>query len=181
MGMTIKADLVGLRALMDQLGDRAEEAARPASQAAADVFYKEAKRNVAALGRKTGNLERSIYQAFSADHSAPGRATYHVSWNARKAPHGGLVEFGHLQRYEYYQDEQGKVRPRVRPEMMGKPRPKSNGRNRAALDAYYVTLPTPKQVPARSFIRRAESAVPTAIQAATDVLLRYIQTGSNKP
>lgn len=178
MGMTINVDLSGLRAQMDALGDRAEEAARPAAQAAAQVLYEQVLRNVNAIGRKSGNLARSIYQVYSKDHSTQGDATYHVSWNAKKAPHGGLVEFGHLQRYEYYKDEQGRVRPRVRPEMMGKPRPKSNGRNRAALDAYYVTLPTPKQVPARSFVRSAQSAFPAAAKAAESVLVRYIMQGA---
>jgi hypothetical protein len=177
MGLSLNLNLAGLQAMAAELGEAADAAARPAAQAAAEVYYQEVKKNVAALGKRTGNLANSIYQAYSADNSAPGLATYHISWNARKAPHGQLVEYGHLQRYEYYKDEQGRVRPRVRPEMMGKPRPRSNGRNRAALDAYYVTLPTPKQVPAKSFIRRAESAAPRAIQAATDVLLRHLAQG----
>lgn len=177
MGVTMKLNLSGLQAMADQLGDAAEAAARPAAQAAAQVLYDETVKNVEQIKIVTGNLRRSIYQAYSTDNSAPGKATYHVSWNARKAPHAMLVEFGHLQRYEYYKDEQGRVRPKVRPEMAGKPRPKSNSRNRAALDAYYVTLPTPKQVPARSFLRRAMSAKPRAIAAATEVLLRHIQQG----
>ena len=178
MGMTINVDLGGLRAQMDALGDRADEAARPAAQAAAQVLYDEARKNVSQINAKTGKLRSSIYQAFSKYDSTPGSAVYHVSWNPRKAPHGMLVEFGHLQRYEYYQDEQGRVRPRVRPEMMGKPRPWSNSKNRAALDAYYVTLPTPKQIPARSFLRKAVSAKPQAIKAAEDVLVRYIIQGA---
>lgn len=178
MGMTIGLDLASLRAEMAALGDRAEEAARPAAQAAAQVLYDEVHKNVAAIGKKSGKLASAIYQAYSADHSAPGLATYHVSWNARKAPHGLLVEFGHLQRYEYYKDEQGRVRPRVRPEMIGKPRPKSNGRNRAALDAYYVTLPTPKQVAARSFVRRAQSAFPAAREAAEAKLVSFLIKGA---
>lgn len=174
MGMTIRMDTDGLRALMGDLGQRADEAARPAAQAAAEVFYQEVKKNVSVLGRHTGNLANSIYQAYSLNNSGPGHATYHVSWNARKAPHGHLVEFGYLQRYEYYKDEQGKVRPKVRPEMMGKQRPGRGSRNRAALDAYYVTLPAPKQVGAKSFVRRAESAAPRATQAAVDVLMTHI-------
>lgn len=177
MGMTMGLNLTGLRAQMEAMGELSDEAARPAAQAAAQVLYNEVGKNVAKIKRKTGNLASSIYQAYSKDNSAPGLAVYHVSWNARKAPHGNLVEFGHLQRYEYYQDDQGKVRPRVRPEMMGKPRPKSNGRNRAALDAYYVTLPVPKQVPARSFVRSAQSAFPAAQAAARDKLIEIIVKG----
>lgn len=177
MSFTIDVDVAGLRSLMSSLGDKAEEAARPAAQAAADVLYKQALQNVNALPKRSGNLARSIYQVYSKDNSRKGLATYHVSWNAKKAPHGGLVEFGYLQRYEYYQDEQGRIRPRVRPEMQGKPKPKSNARNRAALDAYYVTLPTPKVVPARSFLRKAMSASPQAMAAAEKVLINYIVKG----
>lgn len=177
MGMTFKFDLAPVRALAAEYGQRADDAARPAAQAAAEVFYQEVRKNVSMLGRRTGALYGAIYQAYSANNSGAGHATYHISWNARKAPHGHLVEFGYLQRYAYYQDEQGRVRPKVRPEMQGRPRPPSGGRNRAALDAYYVTLPTPRQVPAKSFVRRAESAAPRAVQAARAVLLKHIVDG----
>lgn len=177
MSVTISADLDSLNGFLKSLGDRADEAARPAAQAAADVLYKEVQKNVGQLGKVTGNLSRSIYQVFSKDNSGKGFATYHVSWNARKAPHGHLVEFGYKRRYEYYQDEKGNVRPKVRPGMEGKKPPVSNGRNRAALDAYYVTLPSPVQVPAKSFVRRAESAFPRAIQAAETVIVDYIIKG----
>lgn len=177
MGMTIGINLDSLRQMAAEAGEAADAAARPAAQAAAQVLYDETVKNVSQIKAVTGNLRSSIYQAFSQRDSVPGKAVYNVSWNPRKAPHAMLVEFGHLQRYEYYKDDQGRVRPKVRPEMMGKPRPKSNSRNRAALDAYYVTLDTPKQVPARSFLRRAMSAEPRAIQAATEVLLQHIQQG----
>jgi hypothetical protein len=68
------------------------------------------------------------------------------------------VEFGYMQRYAYYKDAQGHVRLQVRPEMRGKPKPTAGSRNRALLDAYYVTLPTPVHVPAHSFIRAAWSS-----------------------
>lgn len=187
---SIKADTSGLERWLDELGDAAEEAARPAAQAAAQVLYEAVKSNVASIGRKTGNLERSIYQAFSRDKSGQGKATYHVSWrtgrekdeNGRpistgkpRAPHGHLVEFGHLQRYEYFQDSQGNVRPMVRPEMMGKPKPKSGARNRAALDAYYVLRKGgPKLVAARPFLRPAMAKFPQALEAAKAELFRRL-------
>lgn len=174
MSFTIETDLSGLRSLMDRLGDRAEEAARPAAQAAAEVLYQEVKKNVSMLGKKTGNLARSIYQVYSKKNSGKGLATYHVSWNQTTAPHGHLVEFGYLQRYEYYKDSKGRVRPRVRPEMQGRRPPASGGRNLNALLAYYVPLETPKQVPARSFLRKAQSAYPRAYVAAEDVLISYL-------
>lgn len=77
---------------------------RPASQAGAQVLYDEVLLRVPVStkvrklksGRTIapGALKASIYQVFSEDNSESGRATYHVSWNYRKAPHGHLVEFG---------------------------------------------------------------------------------------
>lgn len=99
MNGMLRVDLSSLDALMEDLGDSAEAAARPAAQAAAQVLYDAVVRNVAQLGRSTGKLSSSIYQVYSEDHSGPGRATYHISWNHRKAPHGHLVEFGYIQRY----------------------------------------------------------------------------------
>ena len=171
---SLTVDTAGLDAMLRQLGDDAEAAARPAAQAMAQVLYEQVKLNVQALRRVTGNLDRAIYQAFSASNSSPGRATYHVSWNAKKAPHGWLVENGHLQRYAYYQDDQGRVRPMVRPGMEDKPRPRRRA-SRAEKEAYYVTLPTPKQVPARSFVRSAYAAkAQDALAAGERVLLAAI-------
>ena len=178
MSMTLTGDLSALDRIIDQLADEVEGAVRPAAQAGAQVLYEEVQRNVAKIRRRSGNLASAIYQAYSADNSGLGRATYHVSWNARKAPHGLLVEAGHLQRYEYYQDDQGRIRPKVRPEMQGKPPPRSNGRNRAALDAYYVTLPTPRHVAARPFIRPAAAKFGAATEAAANVLLARINAKS---
>lgn len=96
---SVKVDMRGLRDLMADFTRECEEAARPAAQAGAQVIYEEVKKNVGQIKKKTGNLASSIYQAYSKDNSAEGRATYHVSWNAKKAPHGHLVEFGHIQRY----------------------------------------------------------------------------------
>ena len=173
----IEADLSGLDALFDQLGDRMEEAARPAAQAAAQVLYDEVKRNVAAIGKKTGNLDASIYQAFSASNSAQGKATYHVSWNHKKAPHGHLIEYGYLQRYEMVIDDSGKFRgPRVRPGMEGKPRPGRHA-SQATKDAYFVTLPTPIQVPAKAYMRRAQAKFDAAYRAAEAELLKRINGG----
>lgn len=97
-----------LMAEFDQLGVDALELVRPAAQAGAQVYYDEVLRRVPVAtephkrkgGRviAPGALKRSIYQAFSTDHSNDQVATYHVSWNARKAPHGHLIENGHWTR-----------------------------------------------------------------------------------
>ena len=41
-----------------------------------------------------GNLRDSIYQVFSKTNSYKDVSTYHISWNADKAPYGAMVEFG---------------------------------------------------------------------------------------
>ena len=174
--VTVSVDLAGLNGLLDQLGDNVDEAVRPAAQAGAQILYDEVKQNVAALGRKTGNLDRSIYQAYSAQNSSKSVATYHVSWNSRKAPHGWLVENGHLQRYRYYKGNDGQIRPMVRPGMDGRARPGRRA-SQAAKDAYYVTLPTPIQVPAKAFVRRAQAKFEQAYKAAEAELLRRINGG----
>lgn len=170
----IGADLSGLDTLFDQLGERAEQAARPAAQAAAQVLYDEVKRNVQAIRRKTGLLEASIYQKFSPEKSTNGKATYHISWNAKTAPHAHLVENGYLQRYEMVIDDNGRFRgPRVRAGMQGKPKPGRHA-SQATKDAYWVTLPTPVQVPAKAFIRRAIGKFDAAYAAAEAELLKRI-------
>lgn len=170
----LSMDMSSLDTMLNEMGDEAEEAARPAAQAAAQVLYDEVVRNVGAIPTKTGKLRQAIYQAFSEANSGPGHATYHVSWNVRKAPHGHLVEFGHIQRYVTYIGKDGNYYTAKRPESRGKPRPARTA-TQAVKDAYYVPLTTPKQVPARSFVRRATSKFPQAVAAAADVLQKAVQ------
>lgn len=171
---SIDFDTQDLQQYLDQLSSAADEAVRPAAQAAAEVLYKRVQRNVEALGRVTGNLASSIYQAYSPENSRDGqRAQYNISWNHRKAPHGHLVEYGYLQRYRYYQDNQGRIRPMVRPGMEGK-KPPGRRASAEAKAAYYVTLPTPRQVPGKAFVRNAASAMPEAYMAAEDELIRRV-------
>lgn len=92
--VSMKFDTSGINSALDKLNDGINGQVRPAAQAGAQELYDEVKTNVAKLGRKTGNLDASIYQVFSKDNSPDGRATYHVSWNAKKAPHGHLLEYG---------------------------------------------------------------------------------------
>ncbi|MEY5098886.1 MAG: hypothetical protein RJA36_1605 [Pseudomonadota bacterium] len=152
-GFRIDVDLSGLG--MDQLADGAEAAVRPSAQAGAQVFYDQVKLNVRGIGRKTGNLDSSIYQVYSRDNSNKARAEYHISWNRKKAPHGHLVEFGHVQRYVTYIDKRGQWQTAVRPSMRGLPKPKRNA-PQAVKDAYYVPLKSgPRIVGAKSFVRAA--------------------------
>jgi hypothetical protein len=170
----LSVDLSGLNTILTDLGERAEEAARPAAQAAAQVLYDEVKRNVAAIPRNTGRLSNSIYQAFSQKNSGDGRATYHISWNTKKAKHGHLIEFGHVQRYVTYMGKDGSLYTARRPEARGKPKP---GRyaSQAEKDAYWLLRPAAKQVAALSFVRRAQVKFDAAAAAAAERLHREIQ------
>lgn len=136
----IAVDLTAFDLTIDQMAEACEQSARPAAQAGAQVLYEEVQRNVARLKKKTGNLARSIYQAYSKSSSTNQHAVYHVSWNYRTAPHGHLVEFGHLQRYEITFD------PATRRFITHRDRP----------------LAQPKQVAARPFVRPAVSRFPEA-------------------
>lgn len=173
--MTIVPDTSGVDAFLSGLGSELGENVRGIAQAGAQVLYDDVRRNVATLGKGQGNLLRSIYQVYSQTESQPLKPVYHISWAAKKAPHGHLVEFGYLQRYKYYVDDRGNVRPMVRPEMMGKPPPKSGNRNRAALDAYYVPRDGgPKQVMGKAFVRRSADKFPVAVDAMRAKLDRVI-------
>lgn len=172
--MSINADLSGFDRYLDDLGEHAEEAARPAAQAAAQVLYDAVKRNVAGMGRRTGKLAGAIYQAFSEDQSAVGRATYHVSWSHKKAPHGHLLEWGFWQRYQVAYTSKGIV-TLVRPGMQDQPKPRRRA-SQAEKDAYYLPREGgPRFIPGRAFVRGAQSAFPRARDAAEAELIRRIK------
>lgn len=136
-------DLNQLGDFLNELSDDISQAARPAAQAGAQLLYEEVKQNVGRLGQKTGNLQRSIYQAYSKDKSVGGQEVYHISWNARKAPHGHLVEYGYTQRYLTVKDR----------------------RSGKWITIKSKRLDTPKQVPPKAFVRRAQAKFPQALQA----------------
>lgn len=183
---TISMDLSGLDDLVQEIGDAADAAVRPAAQAAAQVIYEAVKRNAESIGKQSGNLSRAVYQAYSQDKSGPSKATYHISWNAKKAPHGHLLEHGYIQRYASYVGKDGNWYTAVKPEHHGRKAPwigtGKNGRNRKASqsekDAWYVMRPGgPVQWLGRAFVRRATSAFPAAIKAAEVELLKRIMKG----
>lgn len=164
--LQMEMDTGGIRALMDQLGAKLDEAARPAAQAMAQVVYERVKLNVSQLGKYSGNLDSSIYQAFSqARTSAMGAPTYHISWNPRKAPHGHLVEDGHWQRYAVVRTSKGWVTA-VRPEMQGKPKPKRRASVEEKLAYYVPRAGGPVYVAGKFFVRSAAAAFPEARAAA---------------
>jgi hypothetical protein len=146
--VTMKVDMAAVNVMLAQLKGDIHKAVRPAAQAAAEVLYRAVLTNVDAIGRKTGNLRASIYQAFSEDKSKAvgdgySRAVYHVSWNAKKAPHGHLVEYGHIQKFKVYLGKDGRWYTNKK-----------------------APLATPKQVAARPFIRPAFNRQDEAVAAA---------------
>lgn len=161
-------------AILDQLEASAQDAIRPAAQAAAQVIYDRAKSNVQGIGKEKGNLARSIYQHYSEEKSRPGlRAEYHVSWNHEKASHGHWLEYGWIQRYEVRLIN-GRWKTLVRPSMRGKPKPGRRA-SQAEKDAYYMPRKGgPKQHLGRAFMRRAAEAAPAAVRAAADELQRRL-------
>lgn len=108
MSARIKVDIGKFKEQLNATKDVLNQATRPAAQAGAQIVYERAKTLVpvstaahkfygthAVYGPyNPGTLRDSIYQAFSKDNSFTDVSTYHVSWNADKAPYGGMVEFG---------------------------------------------------------------------------------------
>src|SRR5574343_2075686 len=108
MGMKISINHAKLKTELQATADKLNKATRPAAQAGAEVVYQRAKQ-LAPVSSKPhkfygtnnvygpyapGNLRDSIYQVFSKTNSYKDVSTYHISWNADKAPYGAMVEFG---------------------------------------------------------------------------------------
>ena len=108
MSMKIKMNAEAFKAQLRATADELNKATRPAAQAGAQIIYDRAKavtpvsdsshmfhgQNKVYGPYAPGTLRDSIYQAFSKDNSFRDVSTYHISWNAEKAPYGGMVEFG---------------------------------------------------------------------------------------
>jgi len=150
-------DLSGLSKTLKADQEHIQQATRAGAQAGAELLYQEVRGNASRIKKKTGRLAASIYQVFAANESAPGTATYYVSWRTSgksglpRAPHGHLVEFGHLQRYEVSHD------PKTGRFITHKDRP----------------LAQPKQIPAKPFVRPAAARLPQALDAAEK---RFLET-----
>jgi HK97 gp10 family phage protein len=101
--ISFKFDTADLAKQLDKLKASSNAALRPAAQAGAQVLYEEVierapqsekPRRYKGKVIQPGALKRSIYQVFSVSESSAANAVYHISWNARKAPHGQLIENG---------------------------------------------------------------------------------------
>jgi HK97 gp10 family phage protein len=150
-------DLSDLKAFTSSNKEKIKAAVRPAAQAGAQVLYEAVKANVNRIGKKTGNLAASIYQAYAPEKSGELVSTYAISWNKQKAPHGHLVEFGHIQRYKVYVGSDGNWHTAIRKAQQGKKKP-SRRASQSVKDAYYVPLAAPRLVQAQPFMRSAIAA-----------------------
>lgn len=166
---------------LDNLAADVQRATRPASGAAAKVLYDEVHKNAERFGEGypdtgKGLLKSAIYRVWAKDQSNAQRAVYRVSWNHTKAPHGHLVEYGHWQPYLVRRGPGGRfytvVKPELRREYQAKYRTKTVPK--ALRDRYFVRLPTPKWVPAKPFVRAAQSQFTRAGNAARDVLFAAV-------
>ena len=103
--ISIAFDFSKIAAKLDNITKAAEEGARPAAQAGAQVFYEEVKQRVpvsakahSTKGKKQtftpGTLRKAIYQAFADKESGKDKASYRISWNHKEAPYGYMVEYG---------------------------------------------------------------------------------------
>ena len=108
MGMRINMNVAQFKEQLQATTNELQKATRPAAQAGAQIIYDAARMN-APVSKKPhkfygthkvygpyapGNLRDSIYQVFSKTNSYKDVSTYHISWNADKAPYGAMVEFG---------------------------------------------------------------------------------------
>ncbi len=112
--MTIKAnvDFKDAVAGLDTLSEVRAKLARSMAVAGGKVLRDEA-RVRAPVGtddggsKNPGGLQRSIYVAYRDKASTAAKQVYGVSWNAKKAPHGHLIEFGHWQTHARYKGKDG--------------------------------------------------------------------------
>ncbi len=97
--MPVNVDLSSVMAGLDKLTSPQfrESLGRSMAVAGGKVFRDEAKRWVPV---ESGLLQSAIYLAYRDGESNANVVKYKVSWNAKKAPHGHLVEFGHWQPYK---------------------------------------------------------------------------------
>ncbi|MBN7138998.1 hypothetical protein A7A76_07805 [Lysobacter enzymogenes] len=139
-------DFSSAMAGLENLAEAKVGLARSMAVAGGKVIRDEAKLrapvgNVDGSHNVPGALRAAIYLAHRDGQSGESRQVYQVSWNAKRAPHGHLVEFGHWQTHAAYLDAAGEWR-------RGAP------------------LPVPKWVAAKPFLRPAyDAAMPRAREA----------------
>lgn len=109
---SVSTDLSAFTDLMQEVVNAAEDAVVPSAEAGAKVIYQATLQatphgskghwftghNYKVTGKRywfnAGNLRASIYHVLSADNTGKGYATYHISWNYKKAPYAYMVHNG---------------------------------------------------------------------------------------
>lgn len=127
------------RALDGLQGSLREKLARSMAVAGGKLLRDEAK---ALAPVESGRLKSSIYLAYRERASTEAQVVYSVSWNAKTAPHGHLIEFGHWQPYKVVRKPDGTF-------ATDKSQPRAS----------------PKWIAAKPFLRPAEAAWPRAREA----------------
>lgn len=184
---------------LKQLGDGIKtHVARSTARAGALAYYDTLESNTP-VG-PTGNLYRSLYHAYADDVSTANYKEYQVGFRGNygkkkkkkkgeeepfsSSKHLHLVEFGHMVRYAFKKDKNtGEWITLVRPEKIGAPRPNPKTASQAEMDAYYIPLKTPFQIPGKGFVRRsfdqAKALAPMAMEKrASERLAELIKNPS---
>lgn len=109
---SVTTDLTAFTDLMQEVVDASHDAVVPAAAAGSELIYRATlqatphgkkghwftghnyKRTGARYWFNAGNLRASIYQVLSQDNTGPGYATFHISWNYKKAPYAYMVHNG---------------------------------------------------------------------------------------
>lgn len=133
-------------------GPLRESLARSMAVAGGKVLRDEAKQQAPS---KSGKLKASIYLVFKDGMSTEAQVVYAVSWNAKLAPHGHLVEFGH---WRYNRIINGRPQHSLR-----------EGLRRGHGPQDHVppgALDTPAWTPAKPFLRPAFDIAHKTAQAA---------------
>ena len=102
----VSSVLAGLRSLGNE---KMVSLARSMGVAGGKVLRDEAK---ARAPVESGGLRDALYLAFKDGKSTEAKVIYSVTWNAKKAPHGHLIEFGH---WRYNKIINGRPQKSLRP------------------------------------------------------------------
>jgi hypothetical protein len=204
--INISFDFTRLSEKLDEIESAIKDAVRPAAQAGAKVLYEAAMAKVPVAKAPHydsstkklypgGDLRRSLYRAFAEKQSKEAgvgysKATYRVSWNSGPAKgkrnnqvthgfaaHGHFMELGHWQPFRTRKDEKtGNWYTLVRPEMRGKPLPRSDATMEEKLKFFYPWPGGPRWVPPQPFLGVVyDKNIDYALRVANSVMIQKVK------
>lgn len=147
-GFKAKLDMTGAVAMLDRLGGPAKESLGRRMGVSGGVLLRDAAKAKALVAQnkqgkaRRGVLAGSVYLAYDKILSKPDFVSYKIAWNAKVAPHGYLIEFGH---WRYNKFIGGKPQHSLLAGVKKGSGPQSHG-GPGALDV-------PEWVPAKPFLR----------------------------